>query len=138
MKKTFYFSLVILACIIITAMVNPNNNESNVKAPLMSGYMPENSFPDSVMKIFERSCFDCHSDKSGNFTAKGKVNFTNWDEYTPAKKVGKMDDICNIITKGKMPKKSYVSKNPEKALTKAEIDLICKWTAEESKKLVGE
>lgn len=138
MKKTFYFSLIILSCIIITAMVNPNTNEPIVKAPSMSGYMPETSLPDSVMKIVERSCFDCHSDKSGNFTAKGKVNFTNWDEYTPAKKVGKMDDICNIITKGKMPKKSYVSKNPDKALTKAEIDLICKWVNEESKKLVGE
>jgi hypothetical protein len=49
-----------------------------------------------------------------------------------------MEAICEMITKGKMPKKKYVSKNPDKVLTKAEIDLICKWATEESKKLVGE
>jgi len=138
MKKTFYFSLIILSCIIITAMVNPNTNEAKAKAPSMSGYMPETSLPDSVMKIVERSCFDCHSDKSGNFTAKGKLNFSGWNDYTTARKLSKMEAICEEITNGKMPKKKFVSKNPEKALTNQDIDLICKWVNEESKKLVGE
>jgi hypothetical protein len=46
--------------------------------------------------------------------------------------------MCEEISAGKMPKKSFVKKHPEKALTAAEIEILCKWTEEESKKIVGE
>ncbi len=98
----------------------------------------ELGFPAEVMTVLERSCFDCHTDESGNMKAKGRLNFTKWAEYTPAKKIGKLDDICSTLKEGKMPKKGYLEKYPDKALTQDEINLICKWTEDEMEKLAGE
>ncbi len=122
----------------VMGLINPLLEKNIVRVEPIKGFSTDSIFPDSVIAIIERSCFDCHSDQSGNFAAKGKLNFTNWNEYTPAKKVGKMEAICEEITDGKMPKKSYISKNPDKALSKVEIELICKWAGDETKKLVGE
>lgn len=138
MKRIIYFSAFIITATMIMGFINPLSERITVQVKPMNGFVPDSIFPDSVKAVIERSCFDCHSDQSGNFAAKGKLNFTNWNEYTPAKKVGKMEAICVEITGGKMPKKSYVSKNPDKAISKAEIELICKWAADETKKLVGE
>jgi hypothetical protein len=136
MKRKLFICLGIVAFFGLTAMYFPGNNVNSDGS--FQGEVVKPELPDSVLTIVERSCFDCHSDNSGNFAAKGKLNFSGWNEYTPVKKVSKMEAICEVITKGKMPKKKYVSKNPDKALTKAEIDLICNWANEESKKLVGE
>jgi hypothetical protein len=136
MKKLMFISVSIIAFIGLTAMLHPVREIVSNQLP--QGEIVKIDLPDSILKIVENSCFDCHSDRSGNFAAKGKLNFSGWNDYTPAKKVTKMDNICEMITKGKMPKKKYVSKNPDKALTKAQKDLICKWAAEESKKMLGE
>jgi hypothetical protein len=137
MKKIFYSSLVTIMFVIFAALQFPTNPTSEKLAP---GQMQviEIDFPENVKTLIERSCTDCHSDESGNFKAKGKLNFSKWNEYTPTKKVSRLTAICEEITDGKMPKKSYVKKHPEKALTAAEIETICKWTEEESKKIVGE
>lgn len=136
MKRKLFLCLPILAFFGLTSMYLPGN-KTKAKV-IFQDVVIKPDLPDSVLTIVERSCFDCHSDQSGNFAAKGKLNFSGWNEYSAAKKASKMDAICEMITKGKMPKKNYVTKNPDKGLTKAEIDLICKWATEESKKLVGE
>lgn len=138
MKRILYFSAFLIIAAIFMGFINPLPARMLNQAEPLAGFATDSIFPDSVSMIIERSCFDCHSDKSGNFAAKGKLNFTNWNEYTPAKKVGKMEAICEEITEGKMPKKSYVSKNPDKALSQSERELICKWAAAETKKLMGE
>lgn len=137
MKKILYTSLVSIMFVIFAALQIPTNLSSEKIVP---GQLPvlEIDFPDSVKTLIERSCTDCHSDESGNFKAKGKLNFSKWNEYTPAKKVSKLTAICEEITEGKMPKKGFLEKHPEKVLTAAEIETICKWTEEESKKIVGE
>ena len=42
--------------------------------------MPEDDlylgWPEEVMTLLERSCFDCHTAESGNVKAKGKLNFS--------------------------------------------------------------
>lgn len=138
MKRILYFGAFLIIAAIFMGFINPLPARMLNQAEPLSGFSADSIFPDSVSMVIERSCFDCHSDRSGNFAAKGKLNFTNWNEYTPAKKVSKMEAICEEITGGKMPKKSYISKNPDKALSQAEIGLICKWAADETKKLVGE
>jgi hypothetical protein len=136
MRKMIFVCTVIISFFGLTAMLNPVHETTSNRFP--QGEIVKPDIPDSILNIVERSCFDCHSNQSGNFAAKGKLNFSNWNDYTAAKKVGKMDDICDVITKGKMPKKKYVSKHPEKKLSQAEIDLICKWAEQETKKMMGE
>jgi hypothetical protein len=96
------------------------------------------AFPENVAKVLETSCYDCHSDASSNFKAKGKINFSKWNELTDAKKVGKMEAINDIVKKGDMPPARYISNNPDKAPGQEQKDIISKWVTEESAKLMGE
>jgi len=95
-------------------------------------------FPKEVATIFENSCYACHGPDGDNFKAKSKLNFGNWADWSDAKKVGKMQDISDILSKGKMPPSKYLEHNPDKALTKEQKDVINKWAEDESNKLMGE
>jgi hypothetical protein len=94
-------------------------------------------FPDSVQKVFESSCFDCHSDKSSNDKALSKMNLSEWGQLSVAKKVGKMQDIIDMINKGDMPPAKWVSKYPDRAPGKEQKDVLIKWATEESNKLMN-
>ncbi len=137
MKKIFWITtltIAVLAIIIAFNFTNANAN-NNITVP-QEKQTPD--FPEDVKIVLERSCFDCHSDEASNFKAKGKLNFSKWDEYKPSKKISKLGAICEEIKDGKMPTKKYKKKYPDKALSQEEIDRICNWADEESKKLLGE
>ena len=137
MKKILWITALLIAIIAIAITFNFSNaNATN------NTIVPQDKltidFPEDVTAILERSCFDCHTNDASNFKAKGKLNFSKWDEYKPSKKISKLGAICEEITDGKMPTKKYKNKYPDKSLSKEEIDLICNWADEESKKLLGE
>ncbi|MCK9204870.1 MAG: heme-binding domain-containing protein [Bacteroidales bacterium] len=87
---------------------------------------PTGSIPDSVMTFFKNTCMDCHAD-GGNGMAKSHVNFSKWDTYSTDKQADKASDICDMITKGKMPTKGWLKNNPDLAPQKRDIDKVCKW-----------
>ena len=58
-----------------------------------------------------------------------KLNFDKWESYKPEKQADKAEDICEELTKGGMPPKSFRSNNPEKIPTQAEVQIICNWAA---------
>jgi hypothetical protein len=94
-------------------------------------------FPENIAKILENSCFDCHSDASSNEKALAKMNLSKWNDLSAAKKVGRLQDIQDILKKGDMPPAKYVAKYPDRAPTKDQKDIIIKWAEEESNKLLG-
>jgi len=94
-------------------------------------------FPENVAKVLETSCYDCHSDASSNEKALLKVNFSKWNDQTAAQKVAKMQDITDVLKKGDMPPAKYTAKYPDRAMNQEQKDLIMKWAAEESDKLMG-
>lgn len=94
--------------------------------------------PEDVQKIIENSCFDCHSDLSTNPKSLDKLNFTKWDTYTDVKKVAKLSDMSDELSKNEMPPAKYLEKFPDKALTPDQKKAIVDWTDQASKKLMGE
>jgi len=136
MKKILWLTLIVAFLAIVFAF-----NFSNATVSINSPDPQEQinlDFPEDVKAILERSCFDCHTDEASNFKAKGKLNFSKWDEYKSSKKISKLDAICEEMKDGSMPKKKYVEKYPDKSMSHEDIDLICNWTSEESKKIMGE
>lgn len=85
------------------------------------------SIPDEIKVIFEKSCMDCHA-PDGKKLAMKHVNFSEWDNYKPAKQAKKAAAICKMITKKAMPPKSYRAKYPEAIPTATQKDMICKWS----------
>ncbi|MFO7615245.1 MAG: heme-binding domain-containing protein, partial [Bacteroidales bacterium] len=95
-------------------------------------------FPQDVAKLLEHSCYDCHINSSKNAKAKTKLNFSKWNDLSNARKIARLDDICKTLNEGEMPPSRYLSKNPDRALDKAQKELLCKWTEEEIDKIMGE
>jgi len=121
MKKTASFLAFGLVIIFILAFIFQPGNVTGSQP----GSAGPSSIPDSVMKIIQKSCISCHS-KDGNSMAKMHVNFDNWDNYGK-KQSSKAQDMCDMITKGKMPPKSFREKNPNSVPTDKEIKTICAW-----------
>jgi|GEM_PF-2481042 len=85
------------------------------------------AIPDSVLKIVQRACYDCHSNNGKGF-AKSALNFDAFPNYKEAKQASKMEAICDMISAKKMPPTGYVSRNENGKLTDKEIRIICNWT----------
>ena len=134
MKRLSLLNVLLVA--IVFAFLAYKAPEYNYVIPEGDG--PELDFPEEVMAILERSCFDCHTAESSSTKAKAKLNFSKWNKLKDSKKVGKLDKICEEIKEGKMPTQKYLSHYPETKLSEKETALICIWVDEEVNKLLGD
>lgn len=97
--------------------------------------------PKRINKILQNSCFNCHSSSSQlewydkmtpfNFLVnshiqKGRkaLNFSNWENLTPAKQRGTLYYGLNKIIAKEMPPSSYTLVHPSAKLNEEEIGLI--------------
>ena len=86
----------------------------------------ENSLPDSIRNIAEKSCLYCHGEP-GNPMALMHLDLSNWAKYSPEKQASKAKDICKMVTKDKMPPKSFAKSHPGDVPTEKEMNMLCNW-----------
>ena len=135
MKKFMPTLLVIFAMIALVLSFTTLGNKPSAKSS--SGMVPT-EFPEEISLVLQTSCYDCHISESSNIKAKGKLNFSKWEELSEAKKVGKLESIAEEVKEGKMPPSRYLDNNPKAALSKEQVEAILKWTEEETNKIMGE
>jgi cytochrome c5 len=124
MKKTFLFLMMAVMFSILSASVlSPAKSVSKKSVTTIT----TTSIPDDLKVIFKNSCMDCHA-TGGKGMAMAKLNFSEWDNYAPEKQAKKATAICNVITKGSMPPKSYKESKPDAVPTASQKELICKWS----------
>jgi hypothetical protein len=100
--------------------------------------------PIPVKKKIVDACYDCHSDRTAypiyNRIApvswilahdikegKSHLNFSEWASYDKKKQIKLLNDICDVITEGEMPLKSYVFMHSRAIINDKEREDICKW-----------
>lgn len=132
MKKLF---LIILVSISVSAMSFSDGNEPT-STPTIDGSQYE--VPADVQAIIDNSCFGCHNTDSRSTKGKMKLNFDEMGNLKTSKLVGKLTKISKTVKNGKMPKKSFVEKYPDKALSEDDIKLITTWADELAAKYGGE
>ncbi|MDZ7268459.1 MAG: heme-binding domain-containing protein [candidate division KSB1 bacterium] len=111
--------------------------------------------PAKVQNIFDRACRDCHSHQTTwpwysnvapaswlviNHVNEGRrhLNFSDWAKYTPKQARHKLEEICEVISSGEMPLKSYLLLHPDAKLTPAEVETLCAWTKSAHQRLEQE
>jgi cytochrome c5 len=125
MKKIYFLLVTTTVVFILTASVLSDAKPSDKKITKAITTAP---IPDDIQQIFKKSCMDCHA-TGGSSGAMFVLNFSEWENYKPAKQVKKAEAICNIISKGDMPPKSFCNAHPDAVPTEAQKDTICKWSA---------
>jgi hypothetical protein len=108
-----------------------------------------------VLGILERSCGDCHSERTrypwyarvapvswwlGRHVSegRGRLNLSRWDEYPVLRKTRSLSEIANQVKDGEMPIRAYTLLHPDARLSAGDVDAIFRWTQAERARLVGE
>lgn len=97
----------------------------------------ELGFPDKIMTVLERSCFECHT-QEGSLKPKLALNFSKWDDYKLTKKIGKLSDMAEQVKEQNMPPPKHIEEYPDMALSPEEIDMLAEWANAEADKLMEE
>lgn len=100
--------------------------------------------PAEVRAVLEESCYDCHSYNTRwpwygyvapvswmlAYTiseARGKMNLSTWDAYTPKKQADHLEEIWEEVDEGNMPKFPYLWMHADAVLTEADKELLENW-----------
>lgn len=117
----------------------------DVHRPLLNGAVT----PQPVMKIVERACQDCHSERTHwpwysqvkpvakvllSDVEKGKqfLNLSQWDNYTRGQKLGFLTAIAAATNNGRMPPRGYALLHPQSKLNDMERSTLRTWAKEEA------
>lgn len=108
--------------------------------------------PPQVATILERSCRDCHSNKTQwpwytnvapiswfivDHVNEGRrhLNISEWGKLDKDRQEKKLREICNEVTDGNMPLSSYTPLHPGSTLSADDIKTLCDWTNAERERL---
>lgn len=127
MKKTISLSLLALGLVAFLSAFSFQNGPIESEKNINSSESKVEDFPEDVAKILKVHCMDCHVTASKNDKAKDKLNFDKWDKLNMMKKTGKLNDIIETVSEGKMPPEKYLNHYPDKKLTEDQVKVITKW-----------
>lgn len=97
----------------------------------------EGTIPETVHKVIEHSCFDCHNSGSRNEDAREAISFDQWDTYKVTRKISKLNDIIDKVSAGEMPPEKYLKFKPDRALSKEDSALVCDWAKQATEELMN-
>jgi len=133
-KKSIFIGLLLLTGLFGALQIN---NAPLAGKPTIS----EIEAPQEVLAILERSCYNCHSNKTTLSwydkvapiswvvnkdvkRAREVMNFSEWDNASKETHIGNMWAILNMVKAGKMPLQGYKLLHPEANLSAAEVEII--------------
>jgi len=105
-----------------------------------------------VASIFDRSCRDCHSNKTVwpwytqvapvswwlvNHVNDGRhdLNLSEWGKLPRDRQERKLRQICDEVEDGQMPLSSYLPMHPAARLSDQDKKTLCDWTAGQREQL---
>lgn len=135
--------LVLVLVLIIFQFFQPKKNESSMI--LAEDITKVTNIPKDVLTILKTSCFDCHSNKTAYpwyYTiqplswwlnnhikeGKGKLNFSEFGNYTAEKAIKKLHEIEEVIIENEMPLTSYTLIHRNAKLDAKQRKLLANWT----------
>lgn len=107
-----------------------------------------------VAAILNRSCNDCHSNKTvwpwytnvapvswwlTNHVNEGRqnLNYSEWGRLNTDRQDRKLRQICDEVEDGVMPLSSYLPMHPQARLSDGDKKTLCDWTAAERQRLTN-
>jgi len=105
-----------------------------------------------VAAILDRSCRDCHSNKTvwpwytqiapvswwlSNHVNDGRrnLNLSEWGKLAPDRQDRKLRQLCDEVQDGQMPLSSYLPMHPVAKLSDQDKKVLCDWTDAERQRL---
>jgi cytochrome c551/c552 len=142
MRHFKIISIALLIVFIAIQFIQPARNRSGQVLP--TDITKTVNTPDNVLSIFQKACYDCHSDNTrypwymnvqpmGWMMAyhikngKGNLNFSEFGSYSIRKQANKLRAVAKSIKEGSMPVSSYVLLHADAKLSKENKELLIGW-----------
>ncbi len=140
-KKVLQYGMgVLAAALIIAQFIQPER--TNPPADPSASFEAVAKPPREVAAAIGRACLDCHSNQTvwpwysrispvswlvaGDVKeGRAKLNFSQWNIYSPEMTRIKLGEICKEVMKGEMPPWYYFPMHPGTKVTPAEVSAIC-------------
>jgi hypothetical protein len=108
----------------------------------------------AVASIFDRSCNDCHSNKTrwpwySNVApvswfvidhvneGRGDMNLSEWGKLDRNRQRHRLEDMCEMVESGEMPLSTYTPLHPGSKLSQADVKALCDWSSSERQRLAS-
>ena len=153
MKKLWIIIIVIVVIFfIVIQFLQPEKNISPTlsKNDIFLHIQADQAVKDKIQNV----CYNCHSNNTvypfydyiapvswiiANDIKRGKrhLNFSEWATYTKKKQLQLLSDICDEVTSGDMPIKSYTIMHRHSRVNEKEVEEICNWTDSAGNQILG-
>ena len=152
MRTLRWAAVIAGALLLVIQVVRPA--KSNPAVDEHKTIQASTALPTAVGAILDRSCNDCHSSKTqwpwySNIApaswylvydvneGRKELSFSDWGSYDTRRTAKKLQEICEQLEKGKMPKWEYVLFHPAAKLSEADRRLFCDWAKQERAHVLG-
>lgn len=95
-------------------------------------------YPADVKAVIDDKCYGCHSKDGKSEKAKAKLMWDDLPNMVLDTVVAKLDDISEMIEKGKMPPEKFIQMKPDAAITPEQGALIKDWADKTADALMGQ
>jgi hypothetical protein len=85
------------------------------------------TFPADVKAVIDNKCYGCHSKDGRSEEAKADLMWDSIPLYPKDRQIAVLDDISDVLEKGKMPPEKMIQMHPEAALAPDQVKLIKNW-----------
>jgi hypothetical protein len=153
MRRSILYLILIAAALVIIQFIRPEKNLGELDTE--TDFILVSQIPDTLASILLNSCYDCHSNNTrypwyselapiswylnGHVTeGKAHLNFSSWGSMDKVQKITQIDQICEEISSGAMPLKSYLLIHRSSRLQDEEIMAICDWAETEANEILLE
>ena len=149
--KVLKWVVVVLVCLFVIAQFKrpAKTNPAIDSAQALESHIQLDS---RVAAILDRSCYDCHSNKTrwpwyANVApislfviyhvdeGRSHLNFSEWGTYSTEEQKSHFGQFCELVTEGWMPLSSYTPLHPNAKLSDEDKKMICEWAAAERARL---
>ena len=149
--KVFKWVVIVVACLLVIAQFKrpAKTNPAIDSSRALEAHVQVDP---KVAAILERSCNDCHSNKTrwpwyANVApvswfvidhvdhGRSHMNLSEWGKYTPEEQKTHLGQFCELVTEGWMPLSSYTPLHPNAKLSDEDKKVICDWASAERARL---
>jgi hypothetical protein len=153
MKKLKKYSyLFFLLFVVVLQFIKPNTeNPPEDSSKFVTSHL---QIPDMVFSRLEKSCFDCHSNRTvwpwysrispivyliNHDVAGGRkhLNFSEWGNYDKKRMIKKLEEIESEIRENEMPPAIYPSMHSDAKLSESDRKMIGDWAISSKNNLMS-
>ena len=147
---TLKWKALLLLAALVGAMQFAGPKPVNPLSPEHDALEADPDVPAGMAKILERSCMDCHSNRTHwrwyshvapvswyihyhIEAGRKKMNLSEWSSRRDSAgvvihSINDLEAVCDAVSKGTMPYRSYTLLHPDAVLSPSEKKAICDWT----------